>query len=185
MIVVKSLSDWVDKVKDVNKKATYRALNKAASKTNTQFKRLLQKDLGIKSKDISKRIYQRKATSASLRAHVSLATKHGIPLHYFKPKVKVVKVKPSNRKKARKYNGVSISIPAEGARFIVPKAFMATMSNNNKTLVMARKGNARLPVDNLKRDVSAIALKHQGTLNKFMQIDFKKQFSAQLKLLSK
>lgn len=181
MIVVKSLTEWVDKVKDINVRATYRALNKAASKTNTQFKRLLQKDLGMKSKDISKRIYQKKANSKSLEVYVSLGTKFGISLHYFKPKIKVVK--KGRGKNARKYNGVTVSIPAEGGRFFVPNAFIATMPNG-KSLVVARRGKPRLKIDAIRKDVSAIAQKHQATLTKFMQADFKKQFSDQLKALT-
>lgn len=181
MVTVKSLSSWVDKVKDVNNRATYRALNKAASKTNTQYKRLLQKDLGMKSKDISKRIYQKKANRQSLTAFVSFGTRYGVGLHHFKPKVKVVKV--GKGRKAKKYNGVSISIPSEGGRFVVPKAFLATMPNG-KSLVVARTAKGRYPIDVQIKDVSAIALKHQTTLTKFMREDFRKQFSAQLKVLT-
>lgn len=181
MVTVKSLSSWVDKVKDINTKATYRALNKSVAKTNTQFKRLLQKDLGMKSKDISKRIYQKKANSKSLTAYVSFGTRYGVGLHHFKPRVKVVKI--GKGRKAKKYNGVSISIPAEGGRFVVPKSFMATMPNG-KSLVVARTARNRYPLQVQTKDVSEIGMKHQATLTKFMREDFRQQFSAQLKVLT-
>lgn len=181
MVTIKSLSSWVDEVKDINNRATYRALNKAASKTNTQFKRLLQRDLGVKSKDISKRIYQKKANSKSLTAYVSFGTKRGLGLHLFKPRVKVVKV--GKGRKARKYNGVTITVPAEGGRFFVPKAFIATVPNG-KSLVLARMTRKRLPIDSQIKDVSEIGMKHQATLVKFMREDFRQQFSAQLKALT-
>lgn len=182
MIIVKSLSDWVDKVKDVNVRATYRALNKAASKTNTKLNRYMQKDLGVKAKDIRKRIYQKKASSKSLEAYVSIGTKYGFGLHVFSPRIKVVK--KGNGKKARKYNGVAIKIPVEGGRFFVPKAFMAVMPRGKKSLVVARRGKTRLKIDMQTKDVTEIAKKYQASLTTFMQEDFKKQFSDQLKALT-
>lgn len=181
MAIVSSLSSWVENIHQTNIKATYRALNKAVAKTNTQFKRVLQKDLGVKSKEISKRIYQKKANKTSLVAYVSLGTRFGIGLHHFTPRVKVVK--KGKGRKARKYEGITIKVPVEGGRMFVPNAFMATMPGNGKTLVVARLTSKRLPINTARKDISAIAQRHQESLRAFMQQDFKQQFSAQLKAL--
>lgn len=175
-----SLSTWVDDVNVNNRKAAYRAINKAVSKTNTQFKRALQKATGLKSKDISPRLMQRKASMNSLAAYVSVGTKFGIPLMLFKPKVKLV---AKNRKRgARKYNGVTVSVPGQG-RYLVDKGFMMT-TKSGKTLIAKRRSGARLPVNEQKFQLSETALSKQQEMNSYMREEFKAQFSEQLKYLT-
>lgn len=182
MGIYSSLSAWVDDVSDLNRKATYRALNKATSKTNTQFKRVVQKDTGLKSKEIAPRLMQRKASMKSLTAYVSFGTRFGIPLSLFKPKVKLVR--KSRKRGSRKYQGVTVSVPANGGRYVVPGAFLMN-TRSGKSLVVARAGTARLPVNELKFPLNGIALSHQQELKQYMGKEFKSQFSEQLKYLVK
>lgn len=176
------MSDWLDNVSEVNNKATYRALNKASSKTNTQFKRQIMKDTGLKSSDVAKRLYQKKANSKSLSAFVSLGTKFGISLSLFKPKVKIVK--KGRGKTARKYNGVTVNIPVEGGRFLVPNGFLMT-AKSGKSLVVVRSSASRLPLKEQKYSIDSSGRAHQSSLVTYMREEFKKQFSDQLKLLVK
>lgn len=184
MAAFKNLSAWVSEVEKRNRKAGYRAMNKSVAKTRTEFRKRMQKEIGLKAKDINSRFYTRKASSKSLVAYVSLGTKVGIPLRLFKPKEKIVKI--GRGKNARRYVGVTVKIPSEGGRFVVPKGFMIKTSRGkalSTPLVAMRKTAARKPLVEVRYDVKKTADQHQASLVKFMKSDFKTQFKAQLKVV--
>lgn len=173
-MIYKTLNNWISDVNQVRVKATYRAMNKAAAKTKTQFQRSLAKETGLKSSKLSSRFLTKKATKNRLNALVSLGTKHAIPLSEFSPKSKVV------RKNKRKYTGVTVKIPSEGGRSLVPGAFMMTV-RSGKVLVVARKTKARTPTEVLKHSILKTGLEEQRPMLKLFREEFKKTFRDQLK----
>ncbi|MNL78946.1 hypothetical protein D3C87_2054480 [compost metagenome] len=82
--------------------------------------------------------------------------------------------------------GVTVKIPAEGGRFVVPGGF-SIKSAKGKSLAMAlvvqRKGKARTPLMELRYNISKAAQGNQKSLREFMRKDFKAQFRAQLKVV--
>lgn len=178
MKAFQSLDQWVDNIENLNRKAAYRALNKSVAKTNTQLKRRLVKDFGMKAGDIGRRIRVRQANTQSLKAYVSVGTKHGLGFELFKPRLAKVK------KKGRIYNGVSVVVPALGSRFILLKSFVATFKNNNASLVVHRRTRERGSVERSRLDTFKIVDKHRPELTKFMLQDFIETYPKQLKFLT-
>lgn len=168
-----SLEKWADQVGKAKTVATMRALNKASAKTKTQFIRAMVQASGLKNKDVSRRIRVQKATKGSLTGYVSLGTKFDIPLSYFSPKEKTVRIG------RRKYKGVTVKIPSEGGRIVVPKGFMA-YAKSGKSLVLARKGQAKYPTKDLKHSLAPSARAEQGSLQRYMKEEFDSQFSSAL-----
>lgn len=181
--VFESVSEWLDAVHIRNKRACYRALNKASAKTQTQFRKLLQADTGLKAKDINARLFTRKAHAESLKTKVSFGTKVGIPLRLFKAKEKIVTIGRGKRRK--RFKGVTVAIPAEGGRTLVPGGFFINRKNGKQlatSLVVARKTAARKPLEERVYNTHPIARKHRDSLTAFMKEDFNRQFKAQIKL---
>lgn len=127
-----------------------RALNKAARSTKTFISKTTRGEVGLKSKDINKRLLLNKTQTGfnkpfSFKSGVGIATKQGHALRLFSPKQKKINV----GKKALfgKYRyGVTVKL-SKGGREFVPKAFLMTVRGNQ--IVAARKGQARKPTQEL------------------------------------
>lgn len=165
-------SKVANKINNAQITASYRALNKAVSKTQTQYKRLIASDTGLKASAITPRFASKKASKKSLAAYVSFGVKYGVSLSEFKPKEKQVRIGK------RKHKGVSVKLPEVG-RVVVPKAWLWVTSG--KSLVLARKGQARRPTYSPKYSLSDIAKRHQADMKKLMRSEFDNVFSEQLK----
>lgn len=174
-MIYKTIGAWTEQVKKAHTTARYRAMNKAMAKANTQLKRGLSKDLGIKSKDASKRLRIKKASMKSLSAFISIGVKYGLPLHIFKPRVKLV------RKGKRKYNGVTVAIPFEGGRKLSAGGFMVT-AKSGIDLVMTRLGAARVPIKTMTYKLDPVAILQRDKQQPSLREDYKAQFKQQLKL---
>lgn len=169
----KGLSKFVSGVSKSVNRATFRAINKTLTKTNSRFKRTMAKELGVTTKVITKRFRLRKASQSKLSGNVSFGTKVGISLDNFKPKLKII------RKSNRKYKGVTVKI-GKKARELAPGAFMATVKSG-KSLVLMRTGAGRYPIKTVKHNVYDAAQSHKAELNTFTATEYKKTFNDQLK----
>jgi hypothetical protein len=170
--IYSQLTKILNKADNANSTAAYRAMNRAVSKTQTQYKRRIATLSGLKASQVAPRFYTKKATKKSLTAFVSFATKFGIPLDQFKPKEKTVRIGK------RKYKGVTVKLPIEG-RVIVKGGFLATVKSG-KSLVLMRKGAARYPTVKPTYKLYELAKGEQKSLKQLMSQEFETQFKSQL-----
>lgn len=165
---------------------TKRALNRAAAKANTQMSQKIRDDSGLASAFIKKRLRVYKATNAKMMSSVNVATKQGVHLSEFKPKVVAVRVVPKNatiskrgRAKPKTYYGVTVKIGTQ-PRGLVPGGFLRTVASG-KTLVLARKGDKPYPTVALKTDViERSALANSDAVAKAMSDSFNDQLQSQI-----
>ena len=171
----KELSSIINQTQKAKTTATYRAVNRSISKTNSQLKRELTKKLKLKSSDVGKRLWTTKATpSKPLGGGIGVGVHYGLPLRLFKPKSKTVKV--GRGKKARRYQGVTIMSP-EG-RMLVEGGFLIT--KNNKQFVVKRKGEDRNPLTEPKINLKPYAEELKPKMISFLADEFKVQFDKQI-----
>lgn len=166
----KKLQGFIDNISKTNKNATYRAINKALSKTKTKFRRDISKDTGLKSKQLSKRFFQKKASAKSLSALIGIGTKFEVSLAEFSPRIKTVK------KGKRKYQGVTVKIGGE--RTLVEKGFLYT---KKKSLIFARTSEKRLPIKVQRYSLLKTAQSHQAKTKEFFRQEFLNYYKTQLK----
>lgn len=154
--------------------ASYRALNKALSKTQTQFLREAARNLGVKNSDIKNRFFQRKANSKRLSAYISYGIQFGLSYEFLKPKIKFITTGKGKNKK--KKPTLSVKLP-EG-RTTLNNAWL--WNSGKKELVLERKNpKQRYPVRTKRLDVSQY-IPATDSLNRFFFEDFQKQFTSQL-----
>jgi hypothetical protein len=184
-----SKSDIQKAAEDIQKAlnlGTRRALNRAASKANTQMVRAITSDTGLASAFVKKRVRLYKATADRLLASVNVATKVGVNLSEFKPKEVVVKVAPSNAKlskrgkaKTQAYYGVTVKI-GNAPRALVPGGFLRTVGSG-KQLILARKGKGRYPTQALRTDViEQSALANAGDVSAKLGDSFNDELQGQI-----
>ena len=127
------------------KKATTRALNRALDSGKAKMGKALRAETGLPNKTLNKRLILKRANDKKSRVKLFYGISAGISLGEFKPKVKAVRATHKNHRKGSKtkHYGVTVKI-GKGARTLVPGGFVRTVKSG-KTLVLARKGEARRP----------------------------------------
>lgn len=176
MTLLKQLSKAYDKVNSAQQNASYRSINKSLSKVQTQYKRLIAQDSGLKAKQITPRFALRKASKKSLRGYVSFGVKFGVALSEFKTKSQTVKIGK------RKYRGVSVKLP-EGR--VIVKGGWLWNAKSGKSLVLMRKGLAKYPTAQPTYNLNTIANSHRQAMQKLFKSEFDATFSDQLKYEAK
>lgn len=126
------------------KQATARALNRALSSARTKITRDIASETGLPNKVIKTRMLETKARKDKLRARLGIATKVGVSLSEFKPRVKPVKVVHVGHSRPTTHYGVTVKLGNRG-RDLVPGGFLSKGRGSGKQLVLARKGKARRP----------------------------------------
>ncbi len=131
-----------------------RALNKAARSTKTFVSKTIRQEVGLKARDINKRLKLNTTQSGfkkkySFRSGIGIATKIGHPLRLFSPKKKKVKIGKGNPFGSTR-DGVTVKL-SKGSREFVPTAFLMTVRGNQ--IVASRKGKARKPTTELRTKI--------------------------------
>lgn len=146
----KSIGSAFKGVGNAIKTGQKRALNRAASSTRTFISRDVRSQVGLKSKDINKRVRLNRTDSGfnkkfSFRSSVGIATKTGHPLRLFSPKAKKVRLK-----KGTAFGNTRIGVTAKirKSREFIPTAFLMNVRGNQ--IVAARKGKQRKPTVELR-----------------------------------
>lgn len=173
-IIAKEFTRITSDIQKAQTVATYRALNKALSKTNTAFLREAAQNLGVPTKTIRNRFFQRKANSKNLTAYVSYGVQFGLSYEFLKPKIKLVSQGKGKQKK--KKPTLSVKLP-EGRTQLTNAWLWQTKSG--KQLVLERKGKARKPTRTKRLNLLPYA-PSTDSLNDFFFSDFQKQFDSQL-----
>ena len=140
MFHFKTFKAAAQKVKKASEKAKIRALNRALSSGSAQMRKALRQETGLTNRQLKKRIFEKKARTST--AVLSIATKVGIHLGEFKPKVKKVRVPGvvirGSKPKPRTYYGVTVKIGKQ-SRELVPGGWLWTSNRSLKDMVLARK----------------------------------------------
>lgn len=180
---IRQFQRTTDRIKKAKITALYRSTNRALSKTQTAWRRDISKETKLPAKKISPRLRMFKASSKKpTRGALSFATRWGVPLSEFKPRVKIVKKK--RNKKTRKYKGVTAMLPS--GRDIVPGAWIWE-AKSGKSLVLQRKGPGRYPTKQPTEDLFPYADKVKGAAERLLrsefQANYKKQFDYEISKL--
>jgi hypothetical protein len=147
------------------KQGTARALNRALSSTRTKVTRAIREQTGLKTAVIKTRIREAKANRNKLSVVLALATKVGVSLAEFAPRVKKV------MSAAGKRFGVTVKI-GQQARQLVPGGWLATVKSG-KQLVLARKGKAQYPTVALRTTVFTDVVKaEQASAKRYIVDEF-------------
>lgn len=154
--------------------AVFRSINRALAKTQTQFLKQAAQSLGVPTKTIRNRFFQRKANSKNLTAYVSYGVQFGLSYEFLKPKVKFISTGKGKNKK--KKPTLSVKMP-EGRTQLTNAWLWQTKSG--KQLVLERKGKARTPTRTKRLNIVPYS-PSTDSLNDFFFSDFEKQFASQL-----
>lgn len=163
---IKSLEKKLNRVaKDATPKAYASAVNKTASKIKTDVVRKVAKDANIRVKDVSPRVYVRRASARKGVAAISF---------YSKP----VNATKTNFSKLRK----GFKVAGE----VVPRSFFARGRNNRRHYIYQRKGKARTPIRMVTIRISRAVNRYaEPAIAQKMRTDFprilKSEFNARIK----
>jgi hypothetical protein len=170
------------------KEGSIKALNKSLTFIKTEVVADLKEITGIKSSLLTPRIRTLRANKTVTQAKLQIATKRGISLAEFKPKV--VKVPVGGRKKvagakgrpkARTFYGVSVKV-GRLPRTIVPGGFLRTV-RNGKELVLRRKGEGKYPTEALKTTAALdAAQERQNEYNRRMKEKFLRTVDGEIEM---
>lgn len=139
----KSLGKAMRRINSAVKTGTIRAMNRAADSARSQMAKTIRDETGLPLKRVNTRVGTTKANSKRFFSSVNVATKVGIPLDEFKPKISKIRLpaKPVSgrrgRPRQRVFHGVTVKIGG-APRELVSGGFL-TKVKNGKTLVLARK----------------------------------------------
>ncbi|MDZ4678410.1 MAG: phage tail protein [Oligoflexia bacterium] len=162
----------------VIKKASVHAINTTMISLRTRVKKRLSDELGLKQKDISKRLNVVKATQTRAVGTLRIFDK-GFPLVQFTPRKVTIQTSRGPRK------GVSVLIG--GVRQVVPTGFLITLKSGKKG-IFERVGNERLPIRQLFSSALEEQLKKGSLLtelNDYMLDGFRKNFERDFEFYSK
>lgn len=157
---------------DVQKKATYRALNRALDKAATETGREIRKEYNVKQRAIRGALRKRRANSKSLFARLIV---EGVRLG-------LVEFAPRQNKV-----GTSVKIKVKGGRETVKGAFIATRRWQYRG-VFRRRGKERLPIVYLRSISVPQAFANKAVLDALEKValeTFNKTFEQQIRFLSR
>jgi hypothetical protein len=153
------------KMRKVIEKATVNSLNHTANQMRKMLQQEITNILGIKRKDLIKRLYVFRADRDKLRSGIEL---NGGGISLFKFDAKKIKVQSNKGKR------IGATAMIKGVRTLIPGGFLAEMKSG-KTGVFQRAGEKRLPIKEMfSNEVTDLFKSNPGFLSRVKEDGNKK-----------